>query len=159
MKNKNNFTMKDILLYIADMHKELIDMLKERFPIPVNHDETDYRDASDAKRELKVSDSTLWRWRKEGLIDFVIRKGKIYYDISSVLRKKKWSFGSSSGLLRVFFGKNIFFPKKTRRNVVDDPKDCKSIRSFPIKSSQSRSKPVTGVQAAVFCFKFVLSNN
>ena len=89
MKNKNNFTMKDILLYIADMHKELIDMLKERFPIPVNHDETDYRDASDAKRELKVSDSTLWRWRKEGLIDFVIRKGKISYDISSVLRKKK----------------------------------------------------------------------
>ena len=89
MKNKNNFSLEDLLLYVGNLFQELTDLLKERLPIPVNHQETDYRDAADAKIELKVSDSTLYRWRKEGVIDFIIKKGKIYYDISSVLRKKK----------------------------------------------------------------------
>lgn len=89
MKNKNNFTLEDLLLFIANSYQELTDLLKERLPIPVDYQETDYKDAADAKRELKINDSTLYRWRKEGLIDFVIRKGKIYYDISSVLKKKR----------------------------------------------------------------------
>lgn len=89
MKNKNNFTIEDLLFYIANSYQELTDLLKERLPIPVNHHETDYRDTADTKQVLNVSDSTLYRWRKEGLIDFIIKKGKIYYDISSVLKKHR----------------------------------------------------------------------
>lgn len=89
MKNKNNFTLEDLFLYIATCLKELTDLLKERLPMPVHPQETDYRDAADTKIELKISDSTLYRWRKEGEIDYIIKKRKIYYDISSVLRKKR----------------------------------------------------------------------
>ncbi len=88
MKNKNNFQLEHLMVILIDMFTEIRDLLKNRSSTPQASNETDYRDAADTKQELKVSDSTLFRWRKEGLIDYKIKKGKIYYDILSVLGKK-----------------------------------------------------------------------
>ena len=93
-------------------------------------------------------------------------KLKSYYACHKVYHTAKYSEGHAPAhsifshcspiILRVFFGKNIFFPKKTRRNPGDDPK---KLRSYPVKISQNQSKPVTGVQAAIFCFNFVSLTN
>ena len=88
MKKKNNFQLEDLMLILIESHQELIDLLQQRQLIPATSGDTDYRDAADTKQKLNVSDSTLYRWRKEGLIDYKIIKGKIYYDILSVLRKE-----------------------------------------------------------------------
>lgn len=88
MKKKNNFSLEDLLIAIFQLFEEMVIVLKERLPVTVISKETDYKDAADTKKELKVSDSTLYRWRKEGLINYKVNKGKIYYDILSVLRRK-----------------------------------------------------------------------
>lgn len=88
MKNQNNSKLEDIFIFLINSINEFKEVLKERLPVPVDSKETDYRDSSDTKRKLNVSDSTLYRWRKEGIIDYQIKKGKIYYDIASVVKKK-----------------------------------------------------------------------
>ncbi|WP_379969190.1 hypothetical protein [Epilithonimonas sp. UC225_85] len=89
MKNKNDFKLENLFIFMINSFNEITQMLNDRLPMSTNSDDTDYRDAADTKRRLNVSDSTLYRWRKEGIIDFQIRKGKIYYDIASVLKKRK----------------------------------------------------------------------
>jgi len=88
MKKKNNFNLEDLMIIMIESFQGLVEVLKERHLIPTTPDDSDYRDAADTKQKLNVSDSTLYRWRKEGIIDYQIKKGKIYYDIASVLRKR-----------------------------------------------------------------------
>lgn len=63
-------------------------------------------------------------------------KLKSYYACHKVYHTAKYSKGDaqthaifshcSPTILRVFFGKNIFFPKKTRRKPEQLPKKCKT---------------------------------
>lgn len=48
----------------------------------------EYTDSADTMKIMKISESTLLRYRKQGLIEFVKRKGKIYYLISSFYKNK-----------------------------------------------------------------------
>lgn len=85
-------------------------------------------------------------------------KLKSYYACHKVYHTAKYSEGHaqtpsifshcSPTILQVFFGKNIFFPKKTRRNPGDDPK---KLRSYPVKISQNQSKPVKTGHGCTSC--------
>ena len=88
MKKNNNFQLEDLVVILIEMFTEIRDLLKANPSIPQASNDTDYQDAADTKRRLNVSNSTLYRWRREGLIDYQIKKGKIYYDILSVLKRK-----------------------------------------------------------------------
>ena len=88
MKKNNNFQLEDLVVILIEMFTEIRDLLKANHSIPQASNDTDYQDAADTKRRLNVSNSTLYRWRREGLINYQIKKGKIYYDILSVLKRK-----------------------------------------------------------------------
>lgn len=89
MKNKKAFKIADLLIALIESHREMLDILRKGFPQLPTTDKSFYKDAADTKCELHVSDSTLYRWRKEGLIDYTIMKGKIYYDTTSILKYRK----------------------------------------------------------------------
>ena len=88
MKKKNNFQLEDLVVILIEMFTEIRDLLQANPSTPQVSNDPDYQDAADTKRKLNVSNSTRYRWRKEGIIDYQIKKGKIYYDIASVLRKR-----------------------------------------------------------------------
>lgn len=49
----------------------------------------EYTDTADTCKILKVTPTTLWRYRKKGLIEFVKRGSKIMYRVSSFFKRKK----------------------------------------------------------------------
>ncbi len=49
----------------------------------------EYTYTADTCKIMKVSPITLWRYRKEGSIDFVKKKSKIYYLVSLFYDRKK----------------------------------------------------------------------
>ncbi|SEH39285.1 hypothetical protein SAMN05421793_102100 [Epilithonimonas hominis] len=62
------------------------------------------------------------------------------------------SFGSSSE-------KTSFFRRRPEETPVMTRKKPEAIRSKSVRTSQNQSQPVTGVQAAIFCFNFVSLTN
>ncbi|MCJ8155302.1 hypothetical protein MKJ01_16170 [Chryseobacterium sp. SSA4.19] len=45
-------------------------------------------------------------------------------------------FGSASGILRYFFGKKMFFPKKYRRNTGEDPENIDFLIGISVREIQ-----------------------
>ena len=62
------------------------------------------------------------------------------------------SFGSSSE-------KTSFFRRRPEETPVMTRRKPEAIRSKSVRTSQNQSQPVTGVQAAIFCFNFVSLTN
>gem|GEM_PF-2335587 len=62
------------------------------------------------------------------------------------------SFGSSSE-------KTSFFRRRPEETPVMTRRNSEAIRSKSVRTSQNQSQPVTGVQAAIFCFNFVSLTN
>ena len=91
MKKNNNPGQMDLLIHLFVQFLENYQQFQnscscQKTPSVRTHDE--YTDSADTMKIMKISYSTLSRYRKEGLIKFIKRKGKIYYLISSFFKKE-----------------------------------------------------------------------
>ncbi len=86
MENKLNSFQEELFQFFITAFREFI----ERYHQPFQQRQSEkYLDSADVKQMLKVSDSTLYRWRKKNEIKYIKIRGKIYYSISSLFDNLK----------------------------------------------------------------------
>lgn len=78
--------LKEILSELIGIRSELRTLCVQQLP-----DEEELLDNSDAIRYLKISDKTLYRWRKQNLITTHVIGNKHYYNKAELLRLIKKS--------------------------------------------------------------------
>ncbi|WP_333851656.1 hypothetical protein [Epilithonimonas sp.] len=89
MKKNNNPPMEELLTAIVVYQQETIQMLQAILLAITPPEVLVRKDSAETKKELNVSDSTLYRWRIQGYIKFEKIKGKIYYFINTLRKKDK----------------------------------------------------------------------
>lgn len=85
-----------MLFKILNILQEILNVLLEiradlKLLVPVNTEDKSevLLDSSDAKRYLKVCDSTIYRWRKKNLIPYRIVGNKLFYSKTDLMKFKK----------------------------------------------------------------------
>jgi hypothetical protein len=76
----------NILVEILKLVNEIHTRLPINDVIPETCSNDDFLDNADAKRFLQISDRTLFRWRKEKLIEYQMIGNKHYYRKSDLQR-------------------------------------------------------------------------
>lgn len=76
--------LKEILSELIGIRSELRTLCVQRLPV-----EEELLDNSDAVRLLKISDKTLYRWRKQNLISTQVIGNKHYYNKADLVRLMK----------------------------------------------------------------------
>ena len=87
MKEQNKIKEEDVLSFFANHVLEIKELLLRLIKNQTPSDE--YLDSADVKRILKISDSTLYRYRKNHIIPMVKYGKKLYCRRSSLLNMIK----------------------------------------------------------------------
>lgn len=84
MKNKNNLQTDEVVMLLFAYLERISDTMQIIANSFGSFSKTEYLDTADVMRILKVSESTVYRWTKQGKLKRIKIQGKLYYTKASI---------------------------------------------------------------------------